>query len=426
MHDIKFIRDNKELFDQGIKDRGIQPCAEEILHTYDIVRQNKMEIQELQRQRKALAKEMSMLKPEDARYKELKLQGHDIKHKLPASVEREGYAMKKLEHFLTTLPNMAELDVPYGDGEENNKIIRVIGKPRSFDFNVRSHYEIGRNLGMMDFETAAKISGSRFVILKQDLVRLERALASFMLDVHSKEFGYEEVSPPALVLENTMFKAGQLPKFEDDSFKTTNGYRLIPTSEVPLICMAADKIMSEHELPLRYVGYTQCFRSEAGSAGRDTKGMIRQHQFSKVELISIVLPKDSKAELERVTTAAESILQKLELPYRVLLLCTKDMGFCAQKTYDLEVWLPHEKRYREISSCSNCGSFQARRMNARYKSLKDGKNQLVHTLNGSGLAVGRTMIAIIENYQNEDGSISIPAKLQQYMQNQKIINNTND
>ena len=316
-----------------------------------------------------------------------------------------------------------ESDVPHGENEDDNKIIRTVGNLKEFKFDARSHYDIGESLGMMDFDTATKISGSRFVILRRDFVRLERALASFMLDIHAAEFGCEEVFPPALVLEDTMFKAGQLPKFDEDSFKTTNGYRLIPTSEVPLVCMASNKIFSENELPLRYVGYTQCFRSEAGSAGKDTKGMIRQHQFSKVELISIVLPENSKDELERMTNAAESILKRLDIPYRTSILCSGDTGFCSQKTYDIEVWLPYEKRYREISSCSNCGAFQARRMKARYKSSKDGKNYFVHTLNGSGLAVGRTMIAIIENYQNEDGSISIPSKLQPYMHNQKTISN---
>ena len=421
MHDIKFIRENNELFDEGIKKMGIHPCSEEILFIDDIVRSNKTKIQYLQHEKKEVAKQISSLKPSDENFNLLKEQGYEIKHKLHILEEQKNEAQEKLDKLLTTLPNIPEKDVPYGKCEDDNKIIRTIGKPKNFDFKPRSHYDIGETLGIMDFETATKISGSRFVILKKDLVRLERALATFMLDVHVKEFGFEEVFPPALVLEETMFKAGQLPKFDEDSFKTSNGYRLIPTSEVPLVCMYADKIIAEHELPLRHVSYTQCFRSEAGSAGRDTKGMIRQHQFSKVELISIVKPEESKNELERLTNAAESILKKLDLPYRVSLLCTQDIGFCSQKTYDLEVWLPYEKRYREISSCSNCGAFQARRMKARYKSLKDGNNHFVHTLNGSGLAIGRSIIAIIENYQNSDGSISIPEKLQPFMQNQKLI-----
>ncbi|WP_236870543.1 serine--tRNA ligase [Candidatus Bandiella numerosa] len=421
MHDIKFIRENSKLFDKGTENRGIHPCSEEILFIDNIVRENKSKIQDLQHERNEVAKQMSFIDHKDEKFKVLKERGYEIKHKIHILEEQKNEAQEKLNNFLISLPNLLEEGVPYGEKEEDNQIIRKFGKPRHFDFTVRSHYDIGENLGLMDFESATKISGSRFVILRKDFVRLERALATFMLDVHVREFGFEEVSPPALVLEETMFKAGQLPKFEEDSFKTTNGYRLIPTSEIPLVCMAADEIIAESELPRRYTGYTQCFRSEAGSAGRDTKGMIRQHQFSKVELISIVKPEESANELERITNAAETILQKLGLPYRIALLCTQDTGFCSQKTYDLEVWLPYEKRYREISSCSNCGEFQARRMKARYKSLKDGKNYFVHTLNGSGLAVGRTMIAIIENYQNEDGSISIPKELQPFMQNQKII-----
>ena len=421
MHDIKFIRENSKLFDKGMEGRGIRPCSEEILFIDNIVRENKSKIQDLQHERNEVAKQMSFIDHKDEKFEILKERGYEIKHKIHILEEQKNEAQEKLNNFLISLPNLLEEGVPYGEKEEDNQIIRKFGEPRHFDFTVRSHYDIGESLGLMDFETATKISGSRFVILRKDFVRLERALATFMLDVHVREFGFEEVSTPALVLEETMFKAGQLPKFEEDSFKTTNGYRLIPTSEIPLVCMAADEIIAESELPRRYTAYTQCFRSEAGSAGRDTKGMIRQHQFSKVELISIVKPEESVNELERITNAAEAILQKLELPYRVALLCTQDTGFCSQKTYDLEVWLPYEKRYREISSCSNCGEFQARRMKARYKSLKDGTNYFVHTLNGSGLAVGRTMIAIIENYQNEDGSISIPKELQPFMQNQKII-----
>lgn len=426
MHDIKFIRENSKLFDKGMYNKGIVPCSEEILLIHNIVRESKSKIQDLQHERKEVAKQMSSINYKDEKFKVLKERGYDIKHKLHILEKQKNEAEKKLRSFLIALPNIPEEDVPYGKGEEDNKVIKKLGKPKNYDFSVRSHYDIGENLGLMDFVTATKISGSRFVILRKDFVRLERALVTFMLDIHVREFGFEEVSPPALVLEETMFKAGQLPKFDEDSFKTTNGYRLIPTSEIPLVCMVAGDIIDENKLPLRYTAYTQCFRSEAGSARRDTKGMTRQHQFSKVELISIVKPEESHNELGRITSAAEAVLQKLELPYRVSLLCTQDTGFCSQKTYDLEVWLPYEKRYREISSCSNCGAFQARRMNARYKSLKDAKNYFVHTLNGSGLALGRTIIAIIENYQNEDGSISIPIKLQPFMQNQKIIKKEND
>ncbi|WPX96456.1 serine--tRNA ligase [Candidatus Bandiella euplotis] len=423
MHDIKFIRENKKVFDKSMKDRGIHPCADEILFIDEIARESTKKLQDLQHKRNEIAKTMSSLTQTDLEYASLKEQGYEIKHKIHVLEQQKHEAIAKLEHFLLTLPNVLEEDVHYGEGESDNKMVRSVGQPKQFTFDVRSHYEIGEGLKLMDFQTAAKISGSRFVILKKDLVRLERALANFMIDIHTKEFDYDEIAPPALVLEETMLKAGQLPKFEEDSFKTTNGYRLIPTSEVPLVCMVSNEILAEHELPLRYVGYTQCFRSEAGSAGRDTRGMIRQHQFSKVELVSLVLPQNSKDELDRMTNAAETVLQRLELPYKTMLLCSQDIGFCAQKTYDIEVWLPYEKRYREISSCSNCGEFQARRMKARYKSVMDGKNHFIHTLNGSGLAVGRTIVAILENYQNEDGSVNIPTKLQPYMQNQTTICN---
>ena len=424
MHDIKFIRKNSVIFDKAMINKGIEPCSEKILFIDNIVRKTESETQNLQHKKKEIAKLISVLKSSDENFYLLKKKGHEIKNQLMIVERASNEAKDKLNNLLKTLPNIIEEDVPCGIDEKDNKIIRVVGKPKNYNFSIRSHYDIGEKLGMMDFKIATKISGSRFVILKKDLVRLERALATFMLDIHVREFGFEEVLPPALVLEETMYNAGQLPKFNKESFKTTNGYRLIPTSEIPLVCMVSDRILNEYELPIRYVSYTQCFRSEAGSAGRDTKGMMRQHQFSKVELISIVKPSKSNNELERLTNAAERILQVLELPYRVSLLCAQDTGFCSQKTYDLEVWLPYEKKYREISSCSNCGNFQARRMRAKYKSIEGNKNIFVHTLNGSGLAIGRTMIAIIENYQTKNGSIMIPKKLQPFMQNQSIISVT--
>jgi seryl-tRNA synthetase len=421
MHDIKFIRENPKQFDEAMRLRGLHECADEILFIDKIVRDNINKIQALQHTKKEIAKQMSNFDKLDEKFSNLKKEGYDTKHHIQVLETQKSEAEKKLKHFLITLPNIPDNDVPFGESEEQNEIFRTVGEKRNFSFEVMSHYDLGKKLDLMDFETAAKISGSRFVILKKDLAKLERALASFMIDIHTKEFGYEEVIIPELVLEDTMFQAGQLPKFEDDSFKTTNGYRLIPTAEIPLVCMNSKKIVQEHDLPLRYVSYSHCFRSEAGSAGRDTKGMIRQHQFSKVELVSITSPNKSSEEFERMTSAAERILQKLELPYRISLLCSQDMGFCAAKTYDLEVWLPFEQKYREISSCSNCKDFQARRMNGRYKSLSDEKNHFFHTLNGSGLAIGRTIVAIIENYQNQDYSINIPDVLQPYMNNQKVI-----
>ena len=313
------------------------------------------------------------------------------------------------------MPNIPADDVPAGKNDNDNLELRRIGKPRSFSFEPRDHVVIGENLNSMDFERAARLSGSRFVILTGALARLERALANFMLDIHTGEYGYKEVAVPVLVKDNAVYGTGQLPKFTEDLFLTKNGFWLIPTAEVPLTNMVNSEILSEEKLPIRVVALTNCFRSEAGAAGVDTRGMLRQHQFNKVELVSIVHPDKSEVELERMTQAAESILERLELPYRTVLLSSGDMGFSAKKTHDIEVWLPGQSRYREISSCSTCGDFQARRMNARFKSEKQKGTQFVHTLNGSGVAVGRALIAVIENYQNADNSISIPKVLQPYM-----------
>jgi seryl-tRNA synthetase len=309
--------------------------------------------------------------------------------------------------------------VPIGSDEYANVEVFCWGTPKSFSFVPKQHYELGEALGLMDFETASKLSGARFVLLKGALSRLERAIAQFMLDIHGAEFGYMEITPPLLVNDAAAFGTGQLPKLKDDMFQTNHGHWLIPTSEVSLTNMVAGDILNLQQLPMRFTAYTPCFRAEAGAAGRDTRGMIRNHQFTKVELVSITTPEQSDAEHERMTNAAESILQKLDLPYRKMLLSTGDMGFCAKKTYDLEVWLPGPQTYREISSCSNCGDFQARRMNTRYRKDQD-KPQFVHTLNGSGLAVGRTLIAILENYQQADGSITIPEVLRKYTNFDKI------
>jgi seryl-tRNA synthetase len=313
---------------------------------------------------------------------------------------------------LAEIPNLPADDVPVGNDEHANVEVSKWGVPKSFSFTPKQHYELGESLGLMDFETATKLSGSRFVLLKGALSKLERAIAQFMLDNHENEFGYTEITPPLLVNDAAMFGTGQL-HLKDDMFQTNHNHWLIPTSEVCLTNMVAGDILNPQELPMRVTAYTPCFRAEAGAAGRDTRGMIRNHQFTKVELVSITTPEQSDEEHERMTSAAESILQKLNLPYRKMLLSTGDMGFCAKKTYDLEVWLPGPQAYREISSCSNCGDFQARRMNTRYRSDQP-KPQYVHTLNGSGLAVGRTLIAILENYQEADGSITIPEALRKY------------
>jgi seryl-tRNA synthetase len=316
---------------------------------------------------------------------------------------------------LSGLPNQPEADVPVGPDEEANIEVRRHGTPPVFDFKPKEHFEIGEALGLMDFEAASKLSGSRFVVLHGALARLERALSTFMLDIHSTEFGYSETSVPLLVREHTAFGTGNLPKFEEDLFKTTDGFYLIPTAEMVLTNLVRDGVLGEDELPLRFIAHTPCFRSEAGAAGRDTRGMLRQHQFYKVEMVSISHPDDSKNELDRMTGCAEAILQRLGIPYRAMLLSSGDMGFSAKRTYDLEGWMPGQDCYREISSCSNCGDFQARRMSARYKPKQGKGTNFVHTLNGSGLAVGRTLIAVMENYQLADGGFAIPEALQPYM-----------
>ena len=327
---------------------------------------------------------------------------------------------KKLNELIHFIPNIAQPDVPIGKDEKSNKLIKKFGKIKEFSFNPRSHIEIGFKSNEIDFETATKLSGSRFVILKNNIAKLERALINFMLDIHTNEFNYVEISPPLIVNEDVMFGTGQLPKFEEDQFEIkfeNSGQKkyLIPTAEVVLTNLVRKSLINKDELPQRYVASTPCFRKEAGSYGKDTKGMIRQHQFYKVELVSIVEPKNCIIELDRMLNCAKSILEKLEIPYQIVLLSTGDMGFSAEKTYDIEVWIPSENKYREISSCSSCGTFQARRMGAKYKSQNG--NEFVGTLNGSGLAVGRLMIAILENNQNKDGSITIPNVLKKYMNN---------
>ncbi len=414
MHDIKFIRENPAAFDAGMKKRGLPPQSPAILKLDEEKRKLQTELQELQSKRNGFAKAIGQAKAKGEDASAIMAESKAVNDRIAAletSVNEEG----ELTKLLSTLPNIPADDVPVGKDEKDNIVLREHGKKPEFTFKPKEHFELGEKLGLMDFERAAKMSGSRFVILKGQLARLERALANFMLDIHTKEYGFTEILPPLLVKSNALYGTGQLPKFEVDLFKTTTDHYLIPTSEVALCNIVADEILNEADLPLRFTAYTPCFRSEAGSAGKDTRGMIRQHQFTKVELVSITHPDKSAEEHERITNCAEEILKRLGLHYRVLMLCTGDTGFGMKKTYDLEVWLPGQNAYREISSCSIAGDFQARRMKTRYKG-KDSKNtQFVHTLNGSGIAIGRTIVAILENYQQEDGSITIPEALRPYM-----------
>lgn len=420
MLDIKLLRDQPELFDSAMQKRGIDINSSILLDLDKKHREVLTSLQEYQSLRNQNARLFGEAKKKQEPTEHLSAQSEDIKAKIQDLEGRADAYKTELTNFLVSLPNFPDASVPVGKDEEANLEIRKWGTPRDFSFNPKSHFDLGETLGMMDFERASKLSGSRFVILTEDLARLERAVAAFMLDVHTKEFGYKEVSAPVLVNEKALFGTGQLPKFGEDQFQTTFGPWLIPTAEVSLTNIFAEEMNSEANLPLRVTTFSLCFRAEAGAAGRDTRGMMRLHQFNKVELVSITTPEASDAEHERMTKCAGAILEKLNLPYRVMLLSSGDMGFCAQKTYDLEVWVPSQNMYREISSCSNCGSFQARRMNARF-SRQDGTKDFVHTLNGSGLAVGRTIIAILENYQQEDGSIAIPEALQSYMNGQKVI-----
>jgi seryl-tRNA synthetase len=413
MHDIRFIREFPELFDKLLADRNLAPVASLILDLDKVHRQTLTDLQSFQSQRNAQAKAFGEAKRNGESTDVIAAEGETLKQKIAMFEEEAKEQEKKLHDILSAIPNVAATDVPVGKDETGNAEILRWGTPKKFPFTPKHHYELGESLGLMDFATAAKLSGARFVLLKGELSRLERSLAQFMLDTHTSEFGYTEISPPLLVNDSAMFGTGQLPKLEHDMFLTSHNHWLIPTSEVSLTNMVAGDILSELQLPMRVTASTPCFRAEAGAAGRDTRGMIRNHQFTKVELVSITTSEQSEAEHERLTSAAESILQKLNLPYRKMLLSTGDMGFCAKRTYDLEVWLPGAQDFREISSCSNCGDFQARRMNARYRT-HDGKIHFVHTLNGSGLAVGRTLIAVLENYQEADGSITIPEVLRPY------------
>ncbi len=415
MHDIKLIRETPEVFDKGMEKRGLPIRSAEILSIDEKVRAKLTNVQSLQSRRNEIAREIPAYKKEGKSVDSLFKEAENLKANIPQLEAEIDELKEQLYDILISTPNILADEVPIGKDEEDNQEIRKWGDIRQFDFTPLEHFDIGEKLGLIDFEQAAKVSGSRFVYLKGALAHLERALASFMLDIHTSEFGYTEVVPPHIVRAEALFGVGQLPKFEEDVFKTTSDHYLISTSEVSLTNLVLDKIIAEEELPLRFTAYTPCYRSEAGSAGRDTRGMIRLHQFSKVELVSITRAENSKAEHERMVGAAETVLQRLNLPYRVMQLCSGDTSFSSLRTYDIEAWLPGQNRYREISSCSNCGDFQARRLKARYKELHGNKNFLVHTLNGSGLPIGRTIVAIIENYQNKDGSITIPEVLVEYM-----------
>jgi len=462
--DVKWIRDNQDAFVRGLTYRGFpnpKGTLNRILKADEERRETIQILQDAQTRRNAASKEIGKAKQakNEAEAKRLLDEVAGLKETIQAGEADERRLEGDLRKVLSEIPNMPAADVPVGEDERDNVELRKVGTPPTFDFEPKQHFEIGEALGMMDFETAAKLSGARFVVLKGPLARLERALAQFMLDLHTTEHGYTEINPPLLVRDDTMFGTAQLPKFEEDQFaarkpisdaewyefidshlndshwepvpgkethvrlneegrrlaESINRYWLIPTAEVPLTNLVREDITDEAKLPMRVTAGTPCFRAEAGAAGKDTRGMIRQHQFPKVELVSITTPEQSADEHERMTQCAETVLQKLGLPYRVIVLCIGDMGFAAQKTYDIEVWLPGQDMYREISSCSTCGDFQARRMNARYRPKDSKATQFVHTLNGSGVAVGRALIAVLENYQEADGSVRIPEALQSYM-----------
>lgn len=458
MHDIRFIREHPEEFDQALKRRGLPAASKDIRNIDAGRRAAQTSMQDLQAQRNEISRQIGEIKKKGGDANALMQEVAVIKDKIAAFETQDQQLGAKLDDILSSLPNMPAADVPDGKDETANKEIRKSGEPKNIA-GAKQHFELGEALGYMDFETAAKLSGARFTLLKGPLARLERALGDFMLDIHTKEHGYTEISPPLLVKDEIMYGTTQLPKFEEDQFWAIGGaifadrgdkylediahetdvpklqmaftqvlrtlrknrLGLIPTSEVPLTNIVNGDIVEREKLPLRFTAKTPCFRAEAGAAGKDTRGMLRQHQFYKVEMVSITAPDQSNEEHERMTTCAEAILKKLELPFRTVVLCTGDMGFAARKTYDIEVWLPGQNTYREISSCSNCGDFQARRMNARCRNANEKNTGFLHTLNGSGVAIGRCLIAIMENFQQADGSIMIPTALRPYMDGLEAI-----
>lgn len=423
MLDIKWIRENAAELDAALAKRSAEPLAAELIALDEKRRAAVQSLQDMQSRRNAASKEIgvAMALKDAARAEALKAEVAGFKTSMPAMEEEERNLTAALNDALSRIPNIPLEDVPVGKDEHDNVVARTHGEKPAFAYKPLEHFEIGEGLGYMNFEGAAKLSGARFTVLTGPLARLERALGQFMMDTHTTEHGYTEVNPPLLVRDDAMYGTGQLPKFSEDLFQTTDGRWLIPTAEVPLTNLVSGDIIDQEKLPLRFTALTPCFRSEAGSAGRDTRGMLRQHQFMKCELVSITDAESAIAEHERMTASAETILKRLGLHFRTMTLCTGDMGFGSRKTYDIEVWLPGQDAYREISSCSVCGDFQGRRMNARYRARDDKSTRFVHTLNGSGVAVGRALIAVLENYQNADGSVTVPDVLVPYMGGMKVI-----
>ena len=415
MHDIRAIREDPAAFDAAMRRRGLEPISDQLLEKDREFRVARTSAQDLQTVRNQLSREIGEGRRRNEDTSRLEIDATMRQQRMNALAQEAARLETDIQAALSGLPNILDADVPDGADERDNVVLKEVGAPRDFGFAPRQHFELGEALGLMDFSLAAKLAGSRFVVLRGALARLERALGQFMLDLHTGEHGYEEASVPLLVNDAAVYGTGQLPKFAEDLFRTTDGRWLIPTAEVPLTNFAAGEILPSKTLPLRLTALTECFRAEAGAAGRDTRGMLRQHQFRKVEMVSITHPEASAAEHERMTRCAETVLERLGLPYRRVLLCAGDTGFSAAKTFDLEVWLPGQQAWREISSCSNCRDFQARRMNARFRGLDGKVVGFVHTLNGSGLAVGRAQIAVMENYQEADGSIAIPTALQPYL-----------
>ena len=417
MLDIKWIRENPEALDAALNKRGASAVSSDVLALDEARRQHIAKVQEAQERRNTASKEIgkAMAEKDMATAERIKAEVAELKTFLTEAEEEERRLDKALNDVLSGLPNVPYDSVPVGKDENDNVETRRVGNIRNYGFAPKEHFELGEALGLMDFERATRMSGSRFTVLKGGLARLERALGQFMLDLHTTEHGYSETMVPLMVRDDAVYGTGQLPKFSEDLFRTTDGRWLIPTAEVPLTNLVNGEIVDAAELPMRVTALTPCFRSEAGSAGRDTRGMLRQHQFWKVEMVSVTDAETSEAELERMTGCAEEVLKRLGLPFRTVTLCTGDMGFGAQKTYDIEVWLPGQNTFREISSCSVCGDFQGRRMNTRYRAAGEKSTRFVHTLNGSGVAVGRALIAVMENYQEEDGSITIPEVLVPYM-----------
>jgi seryl-tRNA synthetase len=417
MHDIRWIREHPDEFDRGLARRGLAPLAAALIAIDERRRAVIARLEAAQARRNAASKDIGQAKAkkDEARAQALMTEVAGLKAAIQDGEEDEKRVVAELETALAPIPNLPLSEVPDGKDEHDNVARHHFGAKRNYAFAPKQHFELGEALGLMDFETAAKLSGSRFVVLRGGLARLQRALAQFMVDLHTIEHGYLEIDPPLLVKEHVPYGTGNLPKSAEDMFCTREGFWLIPTAEVPLTNLVREQILDEDRLPLRFTACTPCFRSEAGSAGKDTRGMLRQHQFTKVELVSITTPEQSRDEHERMLASAEEVLRRLELHYRVVTLCTGDMGFASQKTYDIEVWLPGQGAYREISSCSVCGDFQARRMDARYRAKEGRAVRHVHTLNGSGVAVGRAMIAVMETYQQADGRIAVPDALKPYM-----------